>query len=47
MAKKAKVPGRKKLTCATPNCGTKFSTNRTVCHKCAPKCTECHCFPKK
>jgi hypothetical protein len=31
---------RKKLVCATPNCGKSFSTNssnRTVCHTCKPK----------
>lgn len=46
----AKKPGRVKLVCVTPNCGKAFSThssNRTVCHKCKPKCTDVHYFDKK
>jgi len=38
MAKKKRESRRRKLTC---QCGEEFSTyssNRTVCHKCKPKC---------
>ena len=40
-------PGRVELVCG--RCKTKFSThstNRTLCHKCLPKCKEIHLFKK-
>ena len=47
MAKKAKVPGRRKLVC---ECVSEFSThssNRKKCHVCKPKCREIHTFGPK
>jgi hypothetical protein len=45
--KKEKKLGRVKLICVKEECDNKFSThssNRTVCHKCKPKCREIHIF---
>lgn len=49
MKKKVYV-GRQTLKCANEACGKDFSThssNRTVCHKCKPKCRDIHYFDKK
>jgi hypothetical protein len=45
---KLKKPGRVELLCI--RCEAVFKThssNRQVCHKCLPKCTEKHYFPNK